>query len=98
VNGARLHTFGGAWLHAGADARAQCQVFEDGHLPFLNVEGAAAGLSVFLPGPRVTADHLRFARELATEARRFADECERLHAAQAGQSSQGPGAACGTDK
>jgi hypothetical protein len=81
-----VDTFGGAWLHAGPDARAQCQVFEDGHLPFLNVEGTAIGLSVFLPGPVITGDHLRFARELATEARRFAEECERLHAAQtAGQ-------------
>ena len=94
-----LDTFGGAWLHAGSDARAQCQVFEDGHLPVLSVEGAAIGLTVFLPGPVITADHLRFARELATEARQFAEECERLHAAQAaGHSSRAPGAGCGAGK
>jgi hypothetical protein len=83
VSGTRLDTFGGTWLQAGPDARAQCQVFEDGHLPFLSVEGIAIGLSVFLPGPVINTDHLRFARELAAEARRFAEECERLHAAQA---------------
>ena len=85
MSGGRLDSFGGAWLHAGPDARAQCQVFEDGHLPFLNVEGTAVGLSVFLPGPVINTDHVRFARELAEQARRFAEECERLHAVQAAQ-------------
>jgi len=98
MSGARLATFGGASIYPGPDARAYCEVFGNGSPPRLNVDGNGMALSVFLPGRVIDADHVRFARELAGAARQFAEECERLHAAQGVHSGQGPGAASGAGK
>lgn len=98
MSGGRLETFGGASLYPGPDARAYCEVFGNGSPPRLNVDGHGMALTVFLPGRVIDADHVRFARELAEAARQFAEECERLRAAHAVDSSQGPGAAPGAGK
>ena len=94
MSGGRMNTFGGASLYAGPDARAYCEVFENGYTPRLNIDGGGMALTVFLPGRVIDADHLRFARELAEAAQQFAEECQRLHTAQgAGPGKPSAGAA-----
>jgi len=82
-------SFGHTTLHAGTDARVRCSTYRDGHLPSLSVDIPRMGITVYLAGEVITADHVRFAASLVQAAQKMAAECERLHAI--GQA--GPGAA-----
>jgi hypothetical protein len=73
-------SFGGATLHAGADAWADCSIYADGHTPILTVHGGdGLRLAIYLRGEQITAGHTRFARDLLHQAERFAAEAERLY-------------------
>ncbi len=78
MSGERRPTFGSATMHVGPDGWVHFSAYDDGHLPNLSVHGGGIGLTVYLSGEVIDADHVRFARELAGAARKFAAECERL--------------------
>ncbi len=79
-----MGTFGSMSVHAGPDAWARCGTYTNGSLPNLSVAGGGVNMTLYLAGEVIDAGHVRFARDLVTEVQRFAAECERLHAAQAG--------------
>ena len=73
-------SFGHVTFHAGQDARVRCSTYPTkGHLPSLSVDGCGLGVTVYLAGEVIDADHVRFARDLAHQAGRFVAEAERLY-------------------
>jgi hypothetical protein len=88
----REQSFGVASVHVGADGRVRCSAYADA-LPILTVDAGDCSVRITIarqtpPGPEC----VRFARELAAEAARFAAECERLHAAAQSGSASGTAA------
>ncbi len=73
-------SFGYTSFHAGLNARARCSVYANGTLPNLSMDGCGLGVTVYLAGDRIDADHVRFARDLLHQAERFAAEAKRLYA------------------
>lgn len=69
--------------HVGDDWRVRCNSY-DGTTPILSLDAGSSAVSVTAKGKTATAAAVEFARALAAEARKFADEMERLHAAQSG--------------
>ncbi len=77
-------SFSSAGLHVGTDWHVQCSTYEN-TTPILSVDAGHHAISVSIAGRTVIgAKAVAFARALAGETARFAAECERLHAAQAG--------------
>jgi hypothetical protein len=64
--------------------------------PILSVEGGLSTLSISTRGRTADESAVQFARALAREARRFADEMERKHAAQLA-GAEGTAKAAGSD-
>ena len=67
-------------FHVGTDGRVWCHTYADA-TPILDIDngGSSVGISVSRTPDKATVE---FAKALADEARKFADEMERLHAAQ----------------
>jgi hypothetical protein len=65
----------------GGDWRVTCHAYDD-TTPILSVDAGRSGVSITTRGKTATVAALEFARALAREARRFADEMERIYAAQ----------------
>jgi hypothetical protein len=65
------------WLLAGG--HAQCHLYGE-RAPILSISDASGASVTVAPSERigVSAEHARFARELADAAARYAGECERL--------------------
>ncbi|MGO9078265.1 MAG: hypothetical protein ACLQDY_04395 [Streptosporangiaceae bacterium] len=82
MTGAKGDSFGGASVHVGPDGWALCSTYSVASLPSLYVHAGRLGISVYLSGEMITADHVRFAEELAKVAVEFAAECARMHEAR----------------
>jgi hypothetical protein len=67
--------------HVGDDWRVRCSAYDD-TTPILAVDGGPSTLSITTRGKTAGKSAVEFARALADEARKFADEMERLYAAQ----------------
>jgi hypothetical protein len=67
--------------HAGADWRVRCITYAD-TTPILSVDGGPISMSITTRGRESGEGAVEFARALALEARKFADEMERKLAAQ----------------
>ena len=67
--------------HVGGDWRVRCRTYPD-TTPILSLDAGSSAVSVTTKGNDVGKAAVEFARALAREARNFADEMERMHAAQ----------------
>jgi hypothetical protein len=68
-------------FHIGDDSRVRCGIY-DNTTPILSVDAGPSCISITTKGKVADLAAVEFARALAREAQRFADEVERLHAAQ----------------
>jgi hypothetical protein len=64
-------------FHLGTDWRVRCNTYAD-TTPIFSVDAGSSAVSITTKGKAA----VEFARALAREAQRFADEMERMHAAQ----------------
>ena len=67
--------------HVGGDWVVRCSTYAD-TTPILSVDAGPAALSITTKGNIAGKTAVEFARALAREVRKFADEIERMHAAQ----------------
>jgi hypothetical protein len=67
--------------HVSADWAVRCSTYQD-TTPILSVEGGPSTVSISTRGRTADDSAVEFARALAREVQRFADEMERMHAAQ----------------
>jgi hypothetical protein len=76
---------GSVSVHAGAGSSVICHVYNDTP-PILTYSAGRWCMSITVSGHDrpLTDKAVRFARELADQAQRFAAECERLYAVQHG--------------
>ena len=65
--------------HVGGDWHVRCSTYAD-TTPILSVDGGPSTLSISTRGRDADASAVEFARALACEAQKFADEIERMHA------------------
>jgi len=82
VSGAKGDSFASASVHVGPDGWALCHTYSGARLPSLFVHAGRMSMTVYLSGETITADHVRFAEELAKVAVEFAAECARMHEAR----------------
>jgi hypothetical protein len=68
-------------FHLGTDWRVRCNTFAD-TTPIFSVDAGSSAVSITTKGKEAGKAAVEFARALAREAQRFADEMERMHAAQ----------------
>jgi hypothetical protein len=80
--------------HVGADWHVRCSTYA-GTTPILSVDGGPSALAITTRGRKADQAAVEFARELVREAQRFADEMERMHAAQL--DDEGSDKAAGSD-
>jgi hypothetical protein len=66
-------------LHVGADWHTFLSTYDD-HTPILDVAAGSTSVTFSIADRKVDESALEFARELASQARQFAAEVERLHA------------------
>ena len=87
-----MSTDGGSFshisYHIGDDWRVRCSTY-DSTTPILSVDAGSSALSITTTGKDASKAAVDFARALAREARRFADEMERMHAAQLADDDNG---------
>jgi hypothetical protein len=74
--GSFLHTS----VHVGCDWRVRCNTY-DGTPPIFSVDAGSSAVSITIKGHDANPAAVEFARALAREAKKFADEMERMHAA-----------------
>ena len=67
--------------HVGADWVVRCSTYPD-TTPILSFDAGSSAVSVTTKGKVADKTAVEFARALAKEARKFADEMEQMHAAQ----------------
>lgn len=67
--------------HVGVDWHVRCNTYAD-TTPILSVDGGPSTVSISTRGRDADDSAVEFARALAREAQNFADEMERMHAAQ----------------
>ena len=67
-------------IHVGTDWLIRCNTYAD-TTPILSVDGGPSTVSISTRGREADQSAVEFARALAGEARKFADEMERMHAA-----------------
>ena len=77
--------------HVGADWVVRCNTYA-GTTPILSLDAGSSAVSVTTKGKVADEAAVEFARALAEEARKFADEMERMHAAQLADDSNGKSA------
>jgi hypothetical protein len=65
----------------GEQWRVTCNTYDD-TTPILSIDAGRSAVSITPRGKTATVAGMEFARALAREARRFADEMERMYAAQ----------------
>ena len=66
--------------HVGGDWVVRCRTYPD-TTPILSLDAGSSAVSVTTKGKVADKAAVEFARALAREAQRFADEMERMHAA-----------------
>ena len=69
--------------HVGTDWLVRCDTYDD-RAPILSFDAGPAAVSITTKGRDASLAAVEFARALAREAQRFADEMERVHAAKSG--------------
>ena len=74
-------SFSNASYRVGDDWRMRCGIYAD-TTPILSVDAGPSTVSFTTKGKSAGKAAVEFARALAREARKFADEMERMHAAQ----------------
>jgi hypothetical protein len=74
-------SFGTLSLQAGPAGTAWCNTYPD-TTPILTIGAGSTTVCLSVAGQTVPAEAAKFAAQLATQAARFAAECDRLHAAQ----------------
>ena len=67
--------------HVGADWVVRCSTY-DGTTPILSFDAGSSAVSVTTKGKVADKAAVEFARALAHEAQKFADEMQQMHAAQ----------------
>jgi hypothetical protein len=67
--------------HVGADWRVRCNTCPD-TTPILSLDAGSSAISVTTTGKDADKAAVEFARALVSAAQKFADEVERMHAAQ----------------
>ena len=82
--------------HVGGDWQVRCSTYAE-TTPILSVEGGPSTLSISTKGRNADESAVQFARTLAREARRFAYEMERKHAAQLADDNSTTAKAAGSD-
>ena len=79
-------------FHVGADWRVDCHAYDDA-TPLLDIDAGTSSVVISIRKRDPDEGAVEFARALAREAQKFADEMERMqHAAQSGD-----GKAAGSD-
>lgn len=68
-------------FHVGADWRVICHTYDD-TTPIFDIDAGSASVAISVRGRQAGKAAVEFARTLADEAAKFADEMERMHAAQ----------------
>jgi hypothetical protein len=76
--------------HVGDDWQVRCSTYTD-TTPILSVNAGPSGLTITAKGKVAGKAAVEFARALAHEVQRFADEMERMHAAQLDGDDQAAG-------
>lgn len=82
-------------FHVGADWRVFCYTYDD-TAPIFDIYAGSASVAISVRGRAADKAAVEFARALAREAQRFADEMERMHAAQLAD-TEGTDKAAGSD-
>ncbi len=72
-------SFSSTGVHVGEDGWTHLSTYED-HAPILSVDAGSTSVTFYIEGHKVTAAAVKFARDLADRAARFAAEMERMHA------------------
>jgi hypothetical protein len=67
-------------FHVGTDGRVWCHTYPD-MAPIFDIDAGSSSVGISV-GRVLDKAAVEFARALANEARKFADEMERMHAAQ----------------
>ena len=70
-------------FHVGQDWWTFLSTYPD-HTPILDISCGSVTVAISIADRQITGPALDFARELASQAARFAAEVERLHARQSG--------------
>jgi hypothetical protein len=76
--------------HVGADWVVRCNSYPH-TTPILSFDAGSSAVSVTTKGKDADKAAVEFARALAREAQRFADEMERMHAAQLAEDDKAAG-------
>jgi hypothetical protein len=74
--------------HVGADWTVRCSSYAD-TTPILSLDAGSSAISITAKGKNADSAAVEFARALAGAARKFADEMERMHAAQFADENNG---------
>jgi hypothetical protein len=74
--------------HVGGDWVVRCTTYPD-TTPILSLDAGSSAVSVTTKGKDADKAAVEFARALAREAQKFADEMQRMHAAQLADESNG---------
>ena len=84
-------------FHVGADWWVCCHTYDDA-TPIFDIDGGPVSVAISIRDRSTDDKAVEFARTLAREAQKFADEIERMHAAQlADDSSSTTSKAAGSD-
>lgn len=87
-----MSTEGGSFshfsYHVGRDWVVRCTTYPD-TTPILSIDAGGSAVSVTTKGKDADKAAVEFARALAREAQKFADEVQRMHAAQLADKSTG---------
>jgi hypothetical protein len=68
-------------FHIGSDLMARCSTYPD-QVPILSLDAGNSSVSITPAGTEATDTAVNFARALLRSVQEFADEIERMHAAQ----------------
>ena len=79
-------------VYLGADCRVECYEYPD-KAPILSIDAGPNTVTMSVKGRDAADATVRFARELAAKAQRFAAEVERVHAAKLAEAA-GSGVKC----
>jgi hypothetical protein len=76
-------SFSSLGLYVGSDWTLRCLTYPD-RLPILSIDAGECAVTIHAANGTSSEQTAAFARELATAAQRFAQECERMQQAAAG--------------
>jgi hypothetical protein len=77
-------------VYVGQDWYTHLCIYDD-HAPILDISAGSAMVALSLASQEVSAPAVEFARELASQAAKFAAEVERLHARHLGDGAEATG-------